>query len=213
MVDGDNIVIEALLDDVLDQDILRDATEEAIQLLQGDDPGDQLNRLEAELATIDQERARLVNAIATGGELGGFLDALRTRDRRRAELEAARAAVRSQRRLQASDTDRVRDELMTLADSWRQVLAEDPPHARPILSELLKGRVSFTPMMKRRWTVRGEGTLTGLFSKALSRRYGVPNGTARYVRTRNRRSVRVAAWRDGSQGGVRPIRRRTLPGY
>jgi hypothetical protein len=142
MPDADGIVIEALLDEVLDLDILRDATEEAVQLLQGVDPGDQLDRLKAELAIVDQERGRLVTAIATGGELGGLLEALRTRDRRREELDAARVAVRSQQSMQASDVSRVRDELMTLAGSWRQVLADDPIHARPIMSALLKGRVS-----------------------------------------------------------------------
>jgi hypothetical protein len=135
-----------------------------------------IERLDAELATLDQERARPVNAIATGGELAGLLDALRTRDRRRAELDAARMAVRSQHRMQAKDTSRVRDELMTLAGAWRQVLADDPMHGRPIISGLLKGRVTYTPLSFRRWQLRGEGTLFGLFSRGVSCCDGVPNG-------------------------------------
>ncbi len=166
MIDADNIVVEALLDDVLDPSMIQDAVEEGLRLLCGDDHGDQLDRLEAEIATIEQERARLVTAIATGGELGGLLEALRTRDRRRADLEATRAAVRSQRRLQASDAHRVRDDLMTLAGTWRKVLTSDPMHARPIVSELLQGRVKFTPTAaKHQWVARGKGSLTGLFAK------------------------------------------------
>ena len=98
--------------------------------------------------------------------------------------------MRSERRLQASDADRVRDELLTLAGSWRQVLADDPTHARPIVSSLLKGRVTITPieMVRKRWTLTGEGSLVGLFERALfpgmrelvSPRYGVPSG----IRTR-----------------------------
>ena len=48
------------------------------------------------------------------------------------------------------------------------LLVDDPTHARPIVSELLKGRVTIAPSgtAKKRWTVTGEGTLAGLFSKA-----------------------------------------------
>ena len=35
--------------------------------------------------------------------------------------------------------------------------------ARPIISALLKGRVIITPLSDKRWTLRGEGTLAGLF--------------------------------------------------
>jgi hypothetical protein len=83
----------------------------------------------------------------------------------------------SQEPLRASDAARVRGELIDLAGSWRHVLADDPTHARPIVSSLLKGRVTFTPMAAKRWTLRGEGTLCGLFSsETFSPTYGVPNG-------------------------------------
>jgi hypothetical protein len=76
---------------------------------------------------------------------------------------------------------------MALAGSWRRVLVDDPTHARPIVSSLLKGRVTIVPMKvaKKRWVLTGEGTLTGLFkmvifpgmTELLSPRYGVPNAT------------------------------------
>ena len=60
----------------------------------------------------------------------------------------------------------MRDELLTLADGWRRVLADDPTNARPIVSGLLKGRVTYTPKLAwNQWIVRGEGTLCGLFEK------------------------------------------------
>jgi hypothetical protein len=41
-------------------------------------------------------------------------------------------------------------------------------HARPIVSALLKGRVTFTPMeTAKRWTLRGEGSIVGLFERAI----------------------------------------------
>src|SRR5262249_30769739 len=113
---------------------------------------------------------RLVAAIAAGGQLDGLLTALQAREARRKVLEAQQDQVRSGRRLKASEAEHVRDELLTLAGSWRRVLADDPLHARPIVSSLLVGRVTFTPKAdaQKRWIVSGEGTVIGLFSKVLS---------------------------------------------
>jgi hypothetical protein len=86
MVDADDIVLEALLDDVIDPTMVSDAADEALNLLRRDRPSQHLDRIDDELATIEHERVRLANAIATGGELGGLLDALRTRDQRRDRL-------------------------------------------------------------------------------------------------------------------------------
>jgi hypothetical protein len=105
-------------------------------------------------------------AIAAGGELGGLLDALRVRDERQKALEAGHAALRAQRQLKASEAARVRDELLTIAHEWRRVLAYDVPNARPIVTTLLKGRVTFEPQATpKAWTARGEGTLIGLFTR------------------------------------------------
>jgi hypothetical protein len=145
-----------------------DAVDEALRLLQGDDQSDRLRAFEKQIAKVEQERTRLVTAIATGGQLEGLLEALRARESQRANLEAERKAVLSGNRLRASDVNRVRGELLTIADDWRRVLADDPTNARPIVSSLLKGRVTYTPRLARnRWIVRGDGTLSGLFEKAL----------------------------------------------
>jgi len=47
--------------------------------------------------------------------------------------------------LQPADAGRLRGELLDLARSWRQVLADDPMPARPIVSVLLDGRATFEP--------------------------------------------------------------------
>ena len=57
---------------------------------------------------------------------------------------------------------------LALAHSWRHVLTQEPLHARPILSKLLVGRVTFTPLAEpRRWELSGRGTLSGLFDAVL----------------------------------------------
>jgi DNA invertase Pin-like site-specific DNA recombinase len=168
MDDANEILIEALLDDALDDTIVADVIDGAIGLIQGNDPAPRLTALEAELEALEREKARLVSAIAAGGQLSELLEGLRTRERRRMALEADRTAVRAQRGLRASETGRVRDELLELAGSWRRVLSEDPDHARPIVSVLLRGRVTYTPLEEeKRWELRGESTLSGLFAVPL----------------------------------------------
>jgi site-specific DNA recombinase len=180
MEDANDIVIEALLDDVLDQSMLDEAVDEAVRLRQYDDSAERLVALDAQIAKVDQERDRLVAAIASGGQLGGLLTALQARETTRAEMEAARLRMRAERRLEASDAARVRLELQALADSWRGVLANQSAHARPIVSALLVNRVTFIPTGTKRWTVNGEGTIAGLFERVFIPRDGVPNG----IRTR-----------------------------
>ena len=95
-------------------------------------------------------------------------------------LRAERAAVRGQPALRASDVAQVRRELLDLASSWRSVLAHDTPNARPIVAALLKGRVTFTPADERKqWTLRGEGTLAGVFTRLVSPSGAVPGGDAK----------------------------------
>ena len=89
MTEAHDIVIEALLDDVLDKSIVDDAVNEALRLLQGD--GLPIGAaVERELAKVEQERTRLVNAIATGGQLDGLLEALQARERDGRPFEAER---------------------------------------------------------------------------------------------------------------------------
>ena len=95
MMDANGIVIEALLDDVLDLLMLEDSVDEALRLLQGENPEDRIVIIDRELATVEQERSRLVAAIAAGGQLDGLIQALQARETRRAELEARRESGRA----------------------------------------------------------------------------------------------------------------------
>jgi hypothetical protein len=98
--------------------------------------------------------------------------------------------VRSADRLQATDVRGVREELLTMANRWRTILADDPTNARPIVLSLLKGRVTITPTTKHRWTMSGEGTLTGSFQSAIfqsgwhPQRDSIPTGMALYRKFR-----------------------------
>jgi site-specific DNA recombinase len=177
MADGNDIVLEALLDEVLDKTMLTEAIDETVTILRGTDRADRVTAIETELAKVNEERARLAGAIAAGGQLDGLLSALQARETRRATLEAQREQLRAERRLHASEAARVRDELFELAQSWRRVLADDPTHARPIVSSLLKGRVTFTPTAKVGWwEARGHASLEGLFTRVFASGMASPTG-------------------------------------
>jgi site-specific DNA recombinase len=168
MLDGNGIVVDALLDDVLDASMLIEAADEALGLLTTDTSVDQIQVLERELADVNRQRTNLAAAIAAGGELPSLLDGLRAHERRRMELDAEREAIAARRPVAAAERGTVRDELLELSQSWRTVLADDPTHARPIVSSLLKGRVTFTPRPKpHEWDVTGTGTLAELFNRVL----------------------------------------------
>lgn len=75
---------------------------------------------------------------------------------------------------------RVRNELIELGQSWRQVLVEDPTNARPIVTLLLMGRVTIAPSAKPKgWHFSGGGTLSGLTLDAWAYAHGV---TLRFIR-------------------------------
>jgi hypothetical protein len=62
---------------------------------------------------------------------------------------------------------------------------DDPTHARPIVSSLLKERVTFTPLEEPGWwQLRGEGHLSGLFSKEWTGRVDVPIRSAQILAAR-----------------------------
>jgi hypothetical protein len=177
LTDGDDIVIETLLDDVLDESIVRDAVDVAVELLQRDDSGAEHQRLEAELAAVDRERSALMAAIKSGDQLQGLYEALSALDGRRRDVGGAPGSDRVAGPVSVRDGRHLRDELIELASDWRRVLVDDPMNARPIVSSLLIGRVTFMPLEERhRWRVSGEGSLLGLFSKEWTGRTGVPNG-------------------------------------
>jgi site-specific DNA recombinase len=169
MADADGVVIEALLDDLITPDIIADAVDGALALVAGDDGVEHRRRglLEQEVGKVERERTRLSEAIAAGGELSGLLEALRAREGRLTALRTELAAISQPRGCQAFDAQRVRKELLALGQQWRQVLIEGPEHARPIIAKLLTGRVTFRPLERRRWQLRGKGTLAGLFERVV----------------------------------------------
>ena len=138
---------------------------------------DPLPSLETEIRMLEQERERLVAAVAAGGSLDALVAALRQREARLKALELRRTELRTAwRKAPRIDRAKVRRDLVTMANEWRHVLVGEPVHARPILRSLLDGRVTITPTMPKVWELRGQGTLAGFFSRCFPLGMASPPG-------------------------------------
>jgi hypothetical protein len=90
--------------------------------------------------------------------------ALRQREQRRQELQAELQTARPA--MSASDLAHMRLALEGMANGWRQILREEPEHARPIIGALLDGRVMFPPTGRRSWKMEGTRDTLRPFSRA-----------------------------------------------
>jgi uncharacterized small protein (DUF1192 family) len=173
MAEADDIVIEALLDEVLDARLLEDAVDEALRILSDDWSKDRLPALEAEIERVEGERARLVTAITSGGPLEAPVAGLKARENRLVDLHQQVESARAEKRGASFDQANARHQLLILAREWRRILGSDPANARQIVSTLLDGRVTITPTgMPKQWQLEGRGTLCGLFSGQICRVLG-----------------------------------------
>ncbi len=101
------------------------------------------SRLKRELRDLDQELARYAEAIATAGPLPSLLEALQSRERRRAALEGELGQLDALERTAAVVDDvAVTAELRALCAEWRALLEEDPPIAQQIVRKLLTERLT-----------------------------------------------------------------------
>lgn len=147
MVRADQAVLGAFDRDVFSPELLRDAVARALELDQAGGGGDdQREALEQRRRRLDQEIGRLTGALAQGAALASVLDALKARERERAEtlakLEHLEGLGRLSRRLEGRELRRALEE--RLAD-WQGLLRRRPIEARPILRRLIEGRRLFTP--------------------------------------------------------------------
>jgi hypothetical protein len=106
-----------------------------------DRTADQRAGLEADLETNEAAVRRLTSAIAAAGELAPLVDALKTYDERRRDLEARLVVVRAPR--PTFDPDAVRRQLDGYLVDWRGLLRANVEQGQQILRRLVKGRLTF----------------------------------------------------------------------
>ena len=147
MMVADGEVLQSLRRYVLDPEVVDRSLHLAIRSLQTslNQPAPDVAPLRAELEQVNLELARLVDAIAAGGDLPSMLAAVNAREDRRRELLAALDAIRHREAAVRFDLSAVAAEVQGYVDEWRNVLGAQVPDARRILRRLLKQPVTFMP--------------------------------------------------------------------
>jgi hypothetical protein len=165
---------EALREEVLTPDLVEDVVARAIALWGERHAGldTERRRLEAERRRVEQELGRFAEAIAAGARLPTLLDAMQDRERRRAELLAQLEHVDGLgRTLRPALTPELRASLRERLTAWSALLGSDPSEARPILRQLLVGRLTCQPRRRpegRCYQFSATATFGGLLQGAVA---------------------------------------------
>jgi hypothetical protein len=147
VMDGANrAVLETIAQDVLAPAVVEGALSMAVQQIRDFERRvpDERRSLDAELARLDAELGRLTGAIAAGGQLQGLLEAVRSRETRRAELRRRLTDLARHGPTIRLDDSQLRRALGARLTEWQALLGPHLAEARPILATLLTERMIFT---------------------------------------------------------------------
>jgi site-specific DNA recombinase len=187
LADAEEAVLTAVEHDVLRVEVLETSLYKAVATLQAppafEDRGGDLRE---ELARIEAEVIRLVQAVTAGGEIPALVGAMQERERRRLHLRTELAAIERQAPVRQDDGD-VERALAVMREAltdWQGMLRQETGPARRAMQALLKGRLVFTPQERdgeRFYTFDGEGSISPIIAGIAGlQRVGGPNG----IRTR-----------------------------
>jgi site-specific DNA recombinase len=137
--------------------------------------------LTAQLDRLDRECARLAGLLASGEALPSLVEALRARERQRADLQAEWAHLQGlQRAAVGLDQGALREEIRGWCTDWHGLLASEPAPARQLLRKLLVGRLVWTPTVEAAGGVRydyaGEAAYGRLLAGMVGVKWVVPPG-------------------------------------
>lgn len=151
-------VLDAVEDVVLSPTVIDAALERAVATLQRAPDAPAAETRAARIARLDRELQQLTAAVAAGGELTTFLDAIRTREAERATLQHQ---AQAEARLDALHTsaDALRADLLARLSDWRGLLRGQVTQAQQILRRLLTGPLTCTPHAERYYRLTGVATV------------------------------------------------------
>jgi hypothetical protein len=160
----DGAVLNAIVDQVLTEDVVTAIIEGVMARLAPGVVGDNVAELRTALRGIEREIGALTRAIAVGGKLESLLEELRACEKRRDDL---RRAVDARQRVQDHRVDRamleraVRDRI----EDWQELLTRRAMHGRQLLREMLAAPIQFTPIEGRRaYRFEGEASFGGVIA-------------------------------------------------
>ncbi len=132
-------------------------------------PEQQRARLRRDLAQVERELSNFEEAIAAGGAtMNTVLTAIKLREKRRAELQAALTRLDRQATVAPLDLDALRPRITALLADWRGLAAKHVQATRQLLRKLLVGRITFSPDPDAGAGVirfRGQGTLAPILGR------------------------------------------------
>ena len=139
----EDAVLRVLGGDVLRPEVISAVLDGIFAALAPEAIAPNLERARAELATVEREIARLVEALAYGGEMESVVAALKARQGHQQELrETITAASTIRPRL---DRNAVERQVRKRLTQWRALLAADTQEGRQLFREVLAGPIGFTP--------------------------------------------------------------------
>ena len=147
MLKADTAVLEQLRDHVLDPEIVEGAVEDVLAELQPAPAAAEAMRdaLERDLRDVEQAQARLIDAIATAGDVAALSARLKDQEARRAQLTREMGAFDERQKSMRVDPRRIDRELRKRLTDWRRLLGDHTPIARQMVLKLVDGRIVFTP--------------------------------------------------------------------
>jgi hypothetical protein len=166
---ADAAVLETIGGQVVDPDIVRDVVAGVWEAFTSKHDPAELAALDRELTSVSAECARLVQAIATGGDLPVLLDALRGRQARQRTLQTTIDRVQA-RQIVPPDRRRVEALVRARLKNWRALLTSHVQAGRNLLREILIAPIQFTPVQQRSrrgYAFRGEVSLQALLAGAV----------------------------------------------
>lgn len=142
-------VLSSIEDNILQQHIVEGAIRVAMDRLA---PATEVvvarrETLSREIERVRKELARLVAAVAEGGDLKALTTAVRERECHRDALERDLAVMDEACRAAPLDLRRVERELRGRLDDWRGLLRRHVAQGRQILRKLLETPLTFTPVI------------------------------------------------------------------
>ena len=147
MVAADDAILTKIADYVLVPEVVEGAIRDAVRELRPSREVAEATRagLDAELRRVEQEKGRLVAAIATAGDVDTLATALQERDRAARRLKGELIALDSAEQLSTFDVCRVERQLREKLGEWRGLLRRQIPISRQVLARLLDGRITWKP--------------------------------------------------------------------
>mgnify|MGYP002019256136 CR=1 FL=1 len=164
---------------ILAPGVVQAALDHAVERIVGDQGEQRQAALQQDIDRLRVELARLVEAVAQGGDSCSLMAEIQQREAQQQDLHAQLSGIANRHLETWRSKDSVRDDLEQRIHEWRGLLRRRAVQGRQILSKLIEGRLLMTPHADQTpayYEFEGIGTLTGLLSGIVPHNVASPRG-------------------------------------